>query len=473
MSKPYLNTPSGKGVLQKLIFGGGIDTSKTPFAIEMATSPYLRNMSARNFPALSSREGRKEEYNYTVTTKRGIGARENDTLLLVDGDVWKYDNAGTMTTIQTFEETANTNRCEFAQFDAGDNVYSIVTDGENRYAWDGTTVTDLSSYTQTATTLVVAFNGRLFWAKGRTLYASALNDIDDYETLEGIDTDSWSGTITQVMDDITALWCYSNHVQMFTPGAMFELYGTKPTTYQVVPIYAGVGCVGQWAVTDAGGYLYFMDTTGIYQYNGAKYTKISTQVDSYIAGVNATYITGSTLTADDKYLYAAISYGSTATGNNLTLKYDFEKGLWFVDTGSFIDMTCFPKKAFGLDTSGKIWTMRYGTADDPYSGADVPVSWDWISKAITDEQLKTGMSLGQIWVAIYLPTGSTGALYYSTSPEGTTGFTLLHTFSTSSSVQNVCVYAEALNNAYWFRLRFTGTGPVDIHYVDIHMRGQK
>jgi len=470
MYKPYINTPDGLGAYQKLMIGGGIDTSQTSFAINPSSASYIRNMSARNFPALSSREGRKGEYNYTVTTKRGIGTRENDTLLLVDGDVWKYDNSGTITTIQTFATGSRTNRCEFAQFDAGDNVYSIVTDGVNRYAWNGTAVTNLSSYAQTASTILTAFNGRLFWAIGRTLYASALNDITDYTTLDGVDTDSWSGTITQVQDDIVALRCYGNHVQMFTSNALFELYGTKPSTYTVVPVYAGVGCVGQFAVIEANGFQYFMDTTGVYKYNGGSYTKMSSPVDAYISEMNETYKSLTTLAADSKYLYVAFPYGSSATSNNIILKYDFEKGVWFVDTGSFIDMTSFPKKTLALDADGKIWTMGVGTADDPYTGDDVAVSWDWISKAFTGEQLKSRNSVSEIWVAIYLPSGSTATAYFSTDPSGTTGFTSAKVFSTSASIQNVAINASALANANWYRLRITGTGPCDIHYVDIHQR---
>lgn len=470
--KPYINTPDGVGAYQKLTIGNGIDTSKTSFAIDATTGSYLRNVSARNYPALSSREGRKEEYNYTVTTKRGIGTRENDTLLLVDGDIWKYDNAGTITSIQTFSSTGKTNRCEFAQFDTSSILYSIVTDGTNRYVWDGTTATSLAAYSQTATTLVTSFHNRLFWASGRTLYASAFNDITDYTTLENNDYDSWSGTISQTMDDIVAICNYNDHLQMFTPNGLFEIYGTKPSTYQVVPIFDGVGCVGQWALVTANGYLYFADRTGIYRYNGASYTKISSQVDGYINDINTTYESGITLSADTKYLYAAIPYGSTATANNLVLKYDFEKGIWFVETGAFIDMTSFPKQALGLDSTGKIWTMNEGTADDPYTGSDVAVSWDWISKAFTGEQIKSRNTVSEIWVAIYLPSGSTATASFSTSHSGTTGFTTAYTFSTSSSIQKVSIPIGTLANASWYRIRFTGTGPCDIHFLDIHLRSQ-
>jgi hypothetical protein len=473
MNKPYIDTPSGKGAFQKLVLGGGIDTSKTSFAIDTSSASYLRNMSARNFPALSSREGRKDEYGFTIASKRGIGARENDTLLLVDGDVWKYDKNGTLTTIQTFNTTGKTNRCEFAQFDAGGTLYSIVTDGVNRYAWNGTSVTNLSSITQTGSTLVTSFNGRVFWAKGRTLYASALNKIDDYTTLENLDTDSWSGTISQTIDDISAIYNYGGHIQLFTPNALFELYGTRPSTYEVIPIYAGVGCVSQWALTEAGGYLYFLDTTGIYRYNGARYTKISAPVDAYIAGINSTYKSECTLAADEKYLYAAIPYGSSVTANNLLLRYDFEKGLWFVDTGTFVDLTQFPKKALGLDVDGKIWTMQHGTADTPKTGAATAVSWDWISKAFTDEQAKSKLTVDQIWVVINLPEGSSAKLAHSTAHTGLTDFTDLYTFTANAKVQNVCVNVSSINDVDWFRLRLYGTGPVDIHYIDVHLRGQK
>lgn len=470
---PMISNPPGKGAFQKLVLGGGIDTSKTSFAIDTSSASYLRNMSARNFPALSSREGRKEEYGFTVTTKRGIGVRENDTLLVVDGNNWKYDNNGTLTTITTLVDEGGSGQCAFAQFDTGDIVYSIVTDGVNRFAWDGASVTDLSSNDKTATNLVTAYNGRLFWAKGRTLYASALNDITDYETLEGIDTDSWSGTITQILDDITALYCYNDHVQMFTKTALFELYGTKPSTYQVVPIFDGVGCVSQHAITTAGGYLYFLDRTGVYRYNGARYTKISAPVDAYIADINRAYESGTAMAADDKYLYIAIPYGASATANNLVLKHDFEKQMWFVDTGSFSSFANFPQKAVGLDSDGKIWTMQQGTADTPKTGTATAVSWDWISKAFTDEQAKSKLTVDQIWVVINLPEGSSAKLAYSTAHTGLTDFTDLYTFTATAEVQNVCVNVSSINDVDWFRLRLSGSGPVDIHYIDIHLRGQK
>jgi hypothetical protein len=313
----------------------------------------------------------------------------------------------------------------------------------------------------------------LWWAIGRTLYASVLNDIDDYDTLTNTDADSWSATVSQTMDDISAIHNYGGHIQLFTPSALFEIYGTKPSTYEVVPINAGIGCPSRWGLVEANGYLYFYDQSGIYQYNGARYTKISSAVDAYINAIPAAYQTLVTLAADDKYLYCAIPYGAV-TANNLLLKYDFMRQLWFVDTGAFIDMTSFPKKAIGLTSDGKIWTMQYGTADTPYTGAATAVSWDWISKAFTTDSIKDEITLDYIKVSIYLPTGSSATMKYSTAHDGTSGFTTMYTFSASSSVQNVLIDAASsyVYDANWFRLELTGSGPCDVHYIEIGLRGQ-
>lgn len=478
--KPYIKYAATGDMLtmQKLVLGGGIDTSKTAFSIDASSASYLRNISARNYPALSSREGRLTVLGgRELSSCRGIGTRELDKIMYVENDTLAYClDGGSPYTIGVLPSTG-TARCRFVQYNAGDIVYTIVTDGVSRIAWDGTTVVNLSGEAKTASTLVTAFNGRLFWAVGKTLNASALNDVDDYSTLAGVDTDSWSGTLSQIPENIVAISSYNNHVQLFTQSSLYELYGTKPTTYEVIPIYAGIGCISQWALTQAGGYLYFMDTTGIYRYNGSQYTKISSAVDAYIANINTSYKSNISLIADDKYLYVSLPDSTSTGANNLILKYDFEKGLWFVDTGAFAYFASFPKVALGFNaTTGNIYNMKSGTSDITVSGINLiitPVSWDWISKVITDEQLKAPLTVSEIWVAINLPTGSSCTLSYSTDPAATSGFTTLYTFTASASIQNVSVPVALIQSVNWFKLRFTGTGPMDLYYMDVHMKGQK
>lgn len=486
--KPILRAVPGKNLIRKVMLGGGIDTSKTTFTTDIQTGTYLRNLSSRSYPALATREGRKVVFSRASAAVRGLGVRyENDdvSVLAVDGDVWgTVDNAGIMTSIQAFAVPATT-KTFMLQFSGVSKVYSIVTDGANRYAWDGTSVINLAlkkdgvtAQPATATHIVAAFKNRLFWGKGRTLYWSKLNDIQDYEVGTSV-IDGGFLTIAEAEEEISAITVSSGRIQIFTQNNMYELYGSGPSTFELVPVDTGIGCVGQFATATANGLLYFAWRNGIYSYNGASFKKISDNVDYYFETISKDYIGGITIAADSKYLYCAIPSGSS-TYNNILLKYDFEKGLWFVDYGVFALFISLPDKVYGLnDIEGAVYEMCVFNLYDTYFDIDglvaqQVITWEWRSPSITISQLKSRMTVSHINVMLELPTGSTAKLAYNKSVSDGVSFTDLKTFTASTAPQNVYIPVpqNLINDLNWFRLKLYGTGPCIVHFMEIHFRSQ-
>lgn len=115
---------------------------------------------------------------------------------------------------------------------------------------------------------VFASNNRLWGAKGRNIYASALGQgmiWQDYDTLA---TSSWAAT-TATGDMITAACDFGGMPVFFTERSAYKIYGENPKEFQ----YARADIVGVLAgehksVAVGGGYVYYLSRRGIYAWTG-------------------------------------------------------------------------------------------------------------------------------------------------------------------------------------------------------------
>lgn len=115
---------------------------------------------------------------------------------------------------------------------------------------------------------VFASDNRLWGAKGRNIYASALGQgmiWQDYDTLA---TSSWAAT-TATGDMITAACDFGGMPVFFTERSAYKIYGENPKEYQ----YARSDIVGVLAgehksVAVGAGYIYYLSRRGIYAWTG-------------------------------------------------------------------------------------------------------------------------------------------------------------------------------------------------------------
>lgn len=447
--KPLLNT-----------LGDGINTFLTPLEIKDSEATYLRNVSGQNYPSLSVRPGRAY-YAAQLTTPNALGQRNNDTLHVADGTVWKYWNGASYTNVQTGLTNATG---KFVEFGTGTTKYTIYVNGTDRYAWNGTSVTNLTAAPQSK--LIAVHKGRVYMCTDNDLKFAALNDITDWTTID----DSGLIDITKAKGSITGLTEYADHVIAFTEFSMHELYGTGPINYSLVDLTSDVGCISDRTIIENQGVLYFLNYNGVYQYTGGAPVKISDKVQAYIDGINRTHKTKCVSGVLKDSLFISIPYGDTTT-NNLLLEYNVKLGKWYVHTGNFVDFVVIQDKLYGVDSTGYIWNMNSGTTDQ---GA--AITWSYITKPYYDGVIAGYKDIKELWVATELPVGSTMSAYISTDDKNSS-FTLIHAFVASANTQNVRILIpiNIASNTDWYRFKFEGTGPCKIHSIQrsvrIKMRG--
>lgn len=115
---------------------------------------------------------------------------------------------------------------------------------------------------------VFASDNRLWGAKGRNIYASALGQgmvWQDYDTLT---TSSWAAT-TATGDTVTAACDFGGMPVFFSENAVYKIYGENPKEYQ----YARADIVGVLAgehksVAVGAGYIFYLSRRGIYAWTG-------------------------------------------------------------------------------------------------------------------------------------------------------------------------------------------------------------
>ncbi len=115
---------------------------------------------------------------------------------------------------------------------------------------------------------VFASDNRLWGAKGREIYASALGQgmvWTDYDTLT---TSSWAAT-TKTGDNITAALDFGGMPVFFAENAAYKIYGENPKEFQYVrQELIGVTAGDHKSVTVGAGYIFFQTRRGIYAWTG-------------------------------------------------------------------------------------------------------------------------------------------------------------------------------------------------------------
>lgn len=438
--------------------GMGENQYGTPFTINESESIVSRNLSSRAFPAMQTRPGRAKSF-VKLAIPNGLGARDNTYPHVQDGTVWQRWDGTKWVNVQTGLTSA---RAKLIDFTTGTTKYTILTNGTNRYSWDGTSAVDLTAFP--ATKIVAAHKGRIYALVGRELKYSALNLITDWTTAN----DAGTISITNAKSDGAAIIEYADHVVMLTGSSMHELHGTGPVNYQLIDISED-GCSADRTLIDLKGVLYWLDEGEFKAYTGGIPVTISQKVQKYLKGIPTSYKTKCCCGKLGKYLYLSIPYGSAATECNLLLEYDTELKQWYPQTGSFVDFVTIGEKLYGLDASGQIWDMENGTDD-----AGTAITWYKESGAYIKQSLRQRKNLQNIYALFDQPTSSTFTIATSATVDAD-DFAIRKTYVASSTEQNqkAVLDANILGYVDWYRLKLVGTGPVTVHAIEQYYRLEK
>lgn len=433
---------------------GGENTYLPPFDINKSESSYSRNISSRSFPAMSVRAGRQNAFT-AITTPYALGQRNNQYPHVQDGTTWKRWDGSAWQTVQA---SLTGGSGKFLEFNTETDRFTILVNGTNKYAWNGTAVTTLTD--APATNLYAVDDYRLYALIGTELKCSALGSVTDWTTADDAD----SLTLTSAKGNGTALTSYNDVVIAWTEQSMHVLYGNDPYDFYINdPI--DDGCISDRSVIEHRGKLYFLDFGAYKIYTGGRPIEMSQKIKSYLDGINLTYKSKCVAGKQGKYIYLSIPYG-TSTVNNLTLEYDTELDLWFPHSVGYEDFTYIGEHLYGIDSEGLIWDVNSGTDDE-----GIAISWERITGVWNSGTVSKKKVISGLYMILDLPVASQFSIYYSTTVDGD-DFSLLYTATSSATEQNtrVQIPTSILQNIDWYRLQFIGEGPCTIHYLEEHLR---
>jgi len=449
-----------------LTFGDGINTAVPPLMIADSEHVYNRNVDTREYPSITVRPPRSTYTLALSTSAYSLGQRANIQLHAVDGNTWKYWPSGSTAWTTLTTSLTSTARAEIAEFVTGTTRYTILMNSTQRKYWDGTsTALNLGDANTPYTDKFTVHKGRIYALKGAVIYFCALNLINDWTTAD----DAGSITITRAKGDGTGITTYADHVIAFCEYSMHELWGTGSYSYELIDVEGNKGCISHRSIAIADRKLYWLWYNEVCEYGGGAAKKVSDQVDEYLRNINLDYKEKCVGGATGRYYYLAIPYGSSATENNLLLKYDTRLKKWNVETGSFVDFVTIGDTLYGIDNAGQVWNMRDLSATEGLDST-TPISWEFITKPFTEGYIGEPKTLSDMWLVADISTGSTSfTVGYNTNVNNndSTSFTAITTLSGSSEVQNqrIVLPLNAISKADWYRLRFAGTGKATIHFL--------
>ncbi len=442
--------------------GDGINTYNPPNEIKRSECVSALNISNQNYPAISVRPGMSYQFassSAVITTPLGIGTRGTssaNTFHVVDGPTWKYWSTSSAYTNVSTSGVAG--YVKLLQFNTATNKYTVNANSSYLKYFDGTTVAASTAAPQTK--LYTVDDYRLYALDGAVLKCCAANDLTDWAT--ALDADSIP--VAGMQGTGTAIIAYNDMVICWSDQTMHILYGNDPVDFQLnEPI--SVGCVSDRSVIIHNGILYFMEYGKIMGFTGGLPIEVSQKVKSYLEGISWTYKDFICSGQFGKYILWSIPYGSVTT-NNYTLQYDTELKTWYVWNIGFLDFTKIEEDLYAVDTSGYTWKINDGTDD-----GGTAITWE-ITFGVWDALPVRGLKvISDIYAIIDLPTSSTLTVSYSEDWDGTS-FTTLKTFTASADEQNtrIQIPTTVLQGINWYRLKFSGTGPCSIFYLEPYLR---
>ncbi len=225
--------------------------------------------------------------------------------------------------------------------------------------------------------------GRLWGASpnGETVYASALNDVFNFNQFDGINDDSVYMEASTVGEYLGVVSC-GESIALLKKNNFEAVYGSLPNEFAVGRSYNNVGCIdiNSCAVIDNA--LYFLGRKGFYVWNGSKPKLISEVLDrSYTAAFGYT---------DGQY-YLVSAESGTGCEN---LVYDTKRMLWLKEDDKKID------GAFSADN--RIYVIVDGKLEK--TGGEGGLDWSAESGKIFGSDYDLDRA-AEIWIYAKLSSG--------------------------------------------------------------------
>lgn len=389
----------------------------------------MKNISAKYLPCLTPRPPR--EVVATLVAGHALFA-SHDKLCWVDGNNFVYDGV-----IKGTVNPGSKSMCIF-------NDKIIIMPDKKYYDFANDTFGDIGSGTYPDPgscpdiDYICEYNNRLWGVKGNNIYASKLGDYSDWTTYLGVETDAYA-TDVATEGSFTGIYPYANHVVMTKPDCLHELYGYKPSNFQVQKT-TNKGCLFGKSIVEINGVLYFVGRDAVYGFTGSIPKPVSLNLNEKYVNTVAGRL--------DNYYYLSLFNGDTY---NLYV-YDTLTGLWVREDDLQVkDFVYLNGSLYALAADNKIYKFNSGTEE---------IDWE-VETEIFTEKISEKKGHSQITLRVDLEQSSVLNIYYKINNEG---YQLVKTFN-KPGLQVVHAYMIPVR-AEHFQIKLTGTGKFKLYEIE-------
>jgi len=450
-------------------FGDGLNSFTSPLYLKPSEASYSKNMFCEYYPEIRTRYG-LYPYATPLASIYGAGSRLFNALHVLNTTIWQTWNANT-SSWDNVQTGLTATRCTFIDFMTSSKNYTYFSNILQHRVWDGAAIT---SVTAPLTRFLAVDDYRMYAGLDFKIYWTDLSDPTNWSTGEASNL-----VIAGAKGSINAITKFGqDQVIAFTDKSMHVLYGDDPDNFQLLdPIYAG--CLGQEAMAELDGVLYFLDNRNIKMYAGGNPVimpnseKIQYYLDRMYVKPNSQVYTH-VMASFGKYLLLSIPY-SSSTQNDMTFVYDTILQRW--------DMWYFGFRNFTeiQDTNNR-WLIGIGTNEYIYSlfnisitqdNNETGIAWEHITGTFNFGTLSSKKVLSAIWVHFYYLLEDAETDYFKLDyMDGNGAYTNIKIFSSSSSDQiiKVDVPNNVICDSNFFKLKFYGVGQVKLKGYELEYR---
>lgn len=432
-----------------------------PFSIQDNFATDMKNMTSANYPVLSTRTGFSVIGATLAARILGLGAWKQTELQAISNGTWYSNVAGTWTSRKTgLSTSANWSFTNYKGSFSG--IELIGANGVDAVqVYDGTTVTNLTN-APAGGNYVEQFAERVWCVVGNDLHGCGLGNATVWNVFNGDDADPYVKTIeTPKGETINGIKAGNNHLTIFFPNAIQELFGYVPSDFRTIPVTYNVGAVSNQAITSVEGVFYFVHQTGLYKYSGGTLPdkEWSRPVQDYINRINPSQLAKCVCGSNGKYVYIGIPLDS-ATEPDTIIEYNTEFGTFCVWKGyAPLNKTTINGTLYIGGVEGQVRQVGGLTTDN-----GTPIDYYVISKPFAAGSMAQKITWKRAWITGYVPTGSTMNVGLSKTDSGNTDFVTVQNVPADNVLEanRVIVPTTTVSFANWIRYKISGTGPVTI-----------
>lgn len=431
------------------------------FSIPDTFATDMQNMTSQNYPALSTRPGFSLVGVARAARILGLGAWKQTELECISNGEWWSNLSGTWTSRKNGLSTSA--NWSFANYHgAFSGIRLIGANGvDAMQMYDGTTVSNLTNAPANGN-YVEQFAERVWCLVGNDLHGCGSGNATVWNVFNGDDADPYVKTIeTPVGETPNGLKAGNNHLTIFFPNAIMELFGYVPSDFRTIPVTYNIGAVSNQAITSVEGVFYFIHRTGLYKYSGGTLPdkEFSKPIQDYIDRINPAAITKCSVGSSGKMVYIAIPLDS-ATDPDTIIEFNTEFGTFCVwKNFAPLNMAAITGTLYIGGAEGQIRQVGGSTSDN-----GTAISYYVISKPFAAMSTAQKLMWKRAWITANVPTGSAMSVGLSKSDSGNTDFTTVQTVPADNVIEStrVIVPTTTVSFANWIRYKVSGTGPVTI-----------